>query len=131
MDKQFWKALQENNCEVPEGHSVESLTPELLSFLGSTDPELRDELAYTILVEWVERDLYTPDDLRQMIVDLSANLGIGIGETETDSVFLRAFFNARNFLRSLYLQVTTEENLPRQEELGMMILDTVQNLRPY
>ena len=278
MDKQFWKAIQNNDCKVPKGHTTKSLTPELLSYLGSTDPELRDELAYAILVEWVERDLYTPDDLRRMVAGLSANLEIGIGETETDSVFLRAFsilalalivyydnkksflkseevetifdkgiqylvaekdprgyvpvkgwahalahtadlllvltenrhtdaaqhlrilngitdklitatnwvyvhgeddrlsaavlavfqhglldppaisvwldsltnpkggswkgawtreestrafFNVRNFLRSLYLQVKTEDNLPLQEELETMILDTVQNLRPY
>ena len=91
MDKQFWKNIQENDCIVPEGHSIKSLTPELLNFLGSTDPELRDELAYAILVEWVECDLYQPDELRQMITSLSANLEYGIGEIETDSVFLRAF----------------------------------------
>ena len=278
MDKQFWKAVQGNDYKVPEGHTVKSLTPELLSFLGSTDPELRDELAYAILVEWVEHDLYSPDDLRQIIASLNANLEVGIGETETDLVFLRAFsiltlalivyydnkksflkseeievilgkglgylaaekdprgyvpvkgwahalahtadlllvlaenkntgttehirilseiaqkltnktrwvyvhgeddrlsatvlmifqrglldppvikewldsltnpkngswkgawtkedstcvfFNVRNFLRSLYLQVTTEENLLNQEELEKIILDAVQNLRPY
>ena len=278
MDKQFWKTIQENDCKIPEGHTVESLTPELLSFLGSTDSELRDDLAYSILVEWVDRDLYSPDDLRHMAADLSDNLETGIGETETDSVFLRAFsvlalaliayydnkksflkseeveailgkglqylaaekdprgyvpvkgwahalahtadlllvlaenkktsaaehihilgeiarkliasanwiyvhgeddrlseavlavfqrgllessaikawldslinpksgswkgawtkeestrafFNLRNFTRSLHLQVTTEENLPQQEELETMILDTIQNLRPY
>lgn len=91
MDKLFWKSIQENDCNIPEGHTVKSLTPELLSFLGSTDPELRDELAYAILVEWVDGDLYAPDELRQIISDLSANLEIGIGETETDTVFLRAF----------------------------------------
>ena len=91
MNKLFWKAIQENDCRIPEGHTVESLTPELLSFLGSTDPELRDDLAYAILVEWVERDLYAPDDLRQMMIGLSTNLEFGIGKTESDSVFLRAF----------------------------------------
>lgn len=91
MDKQFWKSIQENNYNVPEGHTVNSLTPELLSLFGNIDPKLRDDLAYTILVEWVEHDLYTPDELRQIIAGLSANLEIGIGETETDSVFLRAF----------------------------------------
>lgn len=91
MDKQSWKAIKENDYKVPEGHTAKSLTPELLGFLGSTDPELRDELAYAILVEWVECDLYAPDDLRQIIAGLSDNLEVGIGETETDSIFLRAF----------------------------------------
>jgi hypothetical protein len=91
MDKQFWKTIQENKYEVPEGHTVKSLIPELLSYLSSTDPEMRDDLAYAILVEWVDHDLYTPDDLKQIIADLCMNLEVGIGETETDSVFLRAF----------------------------------------
>jgi hypothetical protein len=91
MDNQFWKTIQENDCTIPEGHSLKSLTPEIFSLLGSTDPELRDDLAYAILVEWVERDLYSPDELRQAIEELCANLEVGIGETETDSVFLRAF----------------------------------------
>ena len=42
-----------------------------------------------------------------------------------------AFFNVRNFLRSLYLQVTTEDGFPQQEELERMLLETVQNLRSY
>ena len=75
MDKQFWKAVQGNDYKVPEGHTVKSLTPELLSFLGSTDPELRDELAYAILVEWVEHDLYSPDDLRQIIASFLRKSG--------------------------------------------------------
>lgn len=91
MEKQFWKTIPDNDYEVPEGHTVTSLTPELLGLLGSTDPELRDELGYAILVEWVERDLFSLRDLRQMIADLSANLKVGIGEINTDSVFLRAF----------------------------------------
>ena len=91
MDKQFWKAIQENDCNIPEGHTLKALTLELLGFLGSTDPELRDDLAYAILVDWVDHDLYTPDDLRQLIAELSANLEVGLSETGTDSVFLRAF----------------------------------------
>jgi len=111
LEKQFWKAIQENDCNIPEGHSVQSLTPELLNSLGNTDPELRDNLAYAILVEWVNRDLYAPDELRQMIAGFSANLEVGIGESESDSVFLRAFSvlglalvfyydNKKSFLRS-------------------------------
>ena len=43
----------------------------------------------------------------------------------------RAFFNVRNFLRSLYLQVTTEEGLSNQDELEKILLKTIQELRPY
>lgn len=122
MDKQFWQAVQKNDYNVPEGHSEQSLTPELLDLLGRTDPELRDELAYAILVEWVERDLYSPDELREMIVRLSANLEIGIGEIETDSVFLRTFSilvlalivyydNKKSFLNPEEVQAILEKGL--------------------
>jgi len=122
MDKQFWKTIQENDYNIPNGHTVKSLTPELLSSLGSADPELRDDLAYTILVEWVERDLYTPDDLRQIIAGLSANLDVGIGEAETDSVFLRAFSvlalalivyydNKKSFLKSEEIEAILDKGL--------------------
>ena len=122
MDKQFWKAIQENDCDIPEGHTLKSLTPELLSFLGNTDPELRDDLAYAILVEWVDHDLYTPDDLRQIIAELSANLEVGIGETGTDSVFLRTFSvltlalivyydNKKSFLKSEEVEAILNKGL--------------------
>lgn len=122
MDKQFWKAIQENDCKIPESHTVKSLTPELLSFLGSTDPELRDDLAYAILVEWVEHDLYSVDELKQIIADLIANLEVGIGEIETDTVFLRAFSvlalalivyydNKKSFLKSEEVETILEKGL--------------------
>jgi hypothetical protein len=43
----------------------------------------------------------------------------------------RAFFNVRNFIRSLYLQLATEDGIPQQEELEQMLLETIQNLKPY
>lgn len=118
MDKQFWKSIQENNYNFPEGHTVKSLTSELLSFLGSTDPELRDEFAYAILVEWVDHDLYTPDDLRQVIAGLSANLEIGIGETRTDSVFLRAF---SVLTLALIVYYDNKKSFLKSDEVGVIL----------
>jgi hypothetical protein len=43
----------------------------------------------------------------------------------------RAFFNVRNFLRSLYLQITTEDEIPRKEEKEQIFLDAIKNLRPF
>src|SRR4029078_3939571 len=65
MDKAFWQAVLENECAVPDGHSVASLTPELLAYLGSTDPDLRDDIAFSILATWIGRvGAYTNDELR-------------------------------------------------------------------
>lgn len=91
MDKQFWNKIIEDEYALPEGHNVTNLTQELLSYLGSTDPELRDEIAYMVLINWINNDLLSTGQLHEMIEPLKANLQIGIGKTNDDSVFLRSF----------------------------------------
>src|SRR5215813_1075542 len=92
MDKAFWQAIVDSDYKVPEGHTVHELTPELLTFLGSTDITVRDPFGYTILTLWIVRDRhYTPDDLRAFRDEWFANLGEGVGEKDSDSVFLRSF----------------------------------------
>jgi hypothetical protein len=91
MNKFFWKAIQENNYAIPVDHTPTSLTAELFEYLGSTDPELRDQIAYDTFANFLKRDYYSPEELAIYITSLLANLEIGIGESETDSVFLRSF----------------------------------------
>jgi hypothetical protein len=91
MDKEFWVELYKNKCEIPEGHTLAELTNELFSYLGSTDPELRDEIGYTVFANWLKQERYSTEELRGYIKELLANLHIGIGQTESDSVFLRTF----------------------------------------
>src|SRR5712691_3036070 len=91
MDKTFWQAIVGNDYAVPPDQSIEALTPELLVNLGSTDFELRDIFAYPILERWINKDLYSPDQLRAMIAQLAHNLTEGSGEAGTNSAFLRAF----------------------------------------
>lgn len=91
MNKFFWKAIQENNYAIPLDHTPTSLTAELFEYLGSTDPELRDQIAYDTFANFLKRDYYSPEELAIYITSLLANLEIGIGESETDSVFLRSF----------------------------------------
>jgi hypothetical protein len=91
MDKFFWKTIQENSYAIPTDHTPTSLTAELLTYLGSTDPELRDQIAYETFANFLDRDYYSLEEIEIYIASLLANLEIGIGETESDSVFLRAF----------------------------------------
>jgi len=68
------------------------LVRELSGYLGSTDPELRDDLAYSILDAWiVYRNQLSATELNSLESDWEANLRAGIGETGTDSVFRRSF----------------------------------------
>lgn len=91
VDVSFWRAAADSGYVVPSSPSRAVLTRELLTALGSPDPELRDELAYSTLAIWIERGEYSVEELRDLRDVLRANLDVGRGETGTPSVFLRSF----------------------------------------
>lgn len=91
MDKEFWISIAKNDYRIPEGHNLEELTKTLFGYLGSTDPALRDDIAYIVYANFLKRDLYTNEEIQRHIGELLSNLEKGIGETGADSVFLRAF----------------------------------------
>ena len=91
MDRAFWQALLDGDGALPPGHVLAELTDELLSYLGSPDPWLRDELAYPLLDGWIGAGLYTPAELRTLLAGLAANMQQGLGESGDDRVFLRSF----------------------------------------
>ena len=91
MDKIFWQTIKENNYAIPADQTPTSLTAELFTYLDSTDPELRDEIAYEIFANFLQRDYYSLEEIEIYIANLLGNLDIGISETDSDSVFLRSF----------------------------------------
>ena len=91
MDKQFWFDIRDNKYTIPEGYSLPELTEELFSYIGSTDPELRDGVAYETFANWLDKDKYTLEMIRPYIPRLVINLQHGLGERDTDTVFTRAF----------------------------------------
>lgn len=91
MDKQFWVTIRENKYAFPEGQDLTALTDELFSYIPSTDPDLRDGIAYEIFANWIETEPYQADHLRGYLTRLLENLQVGLGETDSDSVFGRAF----------------------------------------
>lgn len=91
MDKPFWLAIRENKYVFPAGHDLAALTDELFSYLPSTNPELRDTIGYEVFANWIETEPYSPELLRGYITRLTANLQVGLGERDSDTVFLRAF----------------------------------------
>jgi Protein of unknown function (DUF2785) len=91
-DKGYWRRIAEATFEVPAGATAPQLAPELLANLGAVDPELRDDLAVSILTSWIyQQKLLGPDDLRPMTLTLEGNLRKGIGAIGTDGVLLRSF----------------------------------------
>jgi hypothetical protein len=91
MEKDFWVELCKNKFEIPAGHTLAELTREIFSYVGSTDPDLRDEIGYMVFANWLQQERYPVEELRGYIKELIINLHIGIGDEESDTVFLRAF----------------------------------------
>jgi hypothetical protein len=91
MDKEFWISLAKDDYKIPEEHTLENLTEIIFSYLSSTDPELRDDIAYIVYANWLKREMFSMPAIESHVDQLLANLDKGIGETESDTVFLRAF----------------------------------------
>ena len=90
-DREVWREIAKHHYEVPAGESAPLLARELSGLLSSTDPELRDDLAYSILARWIHRDNLNANDLRKLADEWSANLKDGIGEAGTNTVLKRSF----------------------------------------
>lgn len=127
MDKAFWNAIVENDFAVPQGHTVQELTPKLLEFLGSTDIEVRDPFGYMILAHWMVRDKhYSVDELRELRDQLITNLDKGLGEKDTDSVFLRSF---SMLILSLFVYYDLQASFLSEAELKNLLTVSLEYLK--
>jgi hypothetical protein len=91
-DREFWRAIAKNRYAVPEGQQVFPLLRELSGYLGSRDPELRDDLAYSITAVWIKHQKQiSVDELNFLLDEWRANLRIGVGKSGTDSILKRSF----------------------------------------
>ena len=90
--RQFWRTIAQNKYAIPDDEPVFPLVRELNGYLGNADPELRDDLAYTILDVWiVHQKQLSSAELISLLDEWQANLRAGIGETDTDTVLRRSF----------------------------------------
>src|SRR5262245_4260312 len=72
--REFWRSIVRNNYAAPEGESAFVLARELSGLLGAPDPELRDNLAYSILATWiVEQRQFSQLELLSMFDDWLSN----------------------------------------------------------
>ena len=91
-DRQYWRDIARNRYAVPQGEEIFALAQELSGYRGSPDPELRDDLAYTILDVWLRhQNDWTNEQLVTLLDKWQSNLQTNIGETHTDSIFRRSF----------------------------------------
>jgi uncharacterized protein DUF2785 len=87
-----WVALAKNGFALPQGARAIDVLIELNPLLASTDPVLRDDVAYSAAERWIVRDpRLKPAELKQLHALWSRNLDDGLGTTGGDSVFKRSF----------------------------------------
>ena len=91
-DRSYWVALAKTGFAPPDGQDVFPLLIEMNPLLGSPDPVLRDDVAYSAAERWILRDRrVAPAQLRELMKQWTANLENGLGEVGDDRVFSRSF----------------------------------------
>jgi len=91
-DKTFWQVVAAKEFAVPAGVPLPTLLDELTQLLGHVDPELRDDLGYSTLANWIYRQRVVPVDERLRLLGVwENNLSAGVGGTNTDAVLRRSF----------------------------------------
>lgn len=81
----YWRPIRETPKALTS--SADTLALELVSCLGSPDPELRDQIGYELYVEWLRNDRLT-DTTRH---DLLTELGLRMRQPGNDSSLSRSF----------------------------------------
>ncbi|MCE7745980.1 MAG: DUF2785 domain-containing protein [Candidatus Heimdallarchaeota archaeon] len=83
-------SIIENDYDFPDRADLQKITSELEANLGSIELDIRDK-SFEILYEWCAKGLYSDSELLALGNRMATNLFVGLGESETDSVFLRSF----------------------------------------
>jgi hypothetical protein len=91
-DKAYWQAIIREHYAVPPGETPFALARELSALLGSSDPELRDQIAFSILSVWLSGDVqWTDAELVALLEEWQGNLRVGLDQPGSDTVLKRSF----------------------------------------
>jgi hypothetical protein len=130
----FWRSLKEAQFRLAPGQSA-ALATEAAQLLGSTDPEIRDGIAYEAIAAWVYRDqVLNAAQLQQLQAQLERNAVSGLGHTDDDTLFLRSFsILALSVLAAEDLQkpFLTRQQYAGLVDLGVRSLTQERDLRGY
>ncbi len=115
--KARWHRLLVEESAWPADKSVRELALELASFAASPDPALRDEIGYEVSARWITAGRLSVPDLRELMHVHLANLHVGLGQGESDGVFLRSFCALH-----LSLLIARDKTQPFLEEADVQTL---------
>ncbi|MDZ7671871.1 MAG: DUF2785 domain-containing protein [Halanaerobiales bacterium] len=91
--KKTLTSIVDNDYEVSTDVDYKELTNIMLENIGDTDPVLRDELIYMVMANWIDKDIYSNKELKEILnICLDEDhLFYNIDSKEDDSVFTRTF----------------------------------------
>jgi hypothetical protein len=90
-DRSMWVGLAKAGYPVPPGRSAIEVLLDANRLLGSTDPVLRDDVAFGAAERWIRDGKITPPDLRRLLKLWISNTADGLGTSGDDRVFKRSF----------------------------------------
>ncbi len=94
MIKEELRNIAKNDFELPEGITEFDAIQKVVRVLSSPDGELRDDLGCTILSKWLlKKKILSNEQLIELLEQATSQdmLFFQLGESDTDSVFLRTF----------------------------------------
>ncbi|MFC7062771.1 DUF2785 domain-containing protein [Halobacillus seohaensis] len=87
--------IKDNDYALPQGLSLSELTTIMLQRIGSPDPVLRDDLIHSLFTNFIKRDYYNNDQLKNVLNSiLNKNYlfhRIKTSKKEENAVFKRSF----------------------------------------
>src|SRR5687767_4513091 len=87
-----WVALRESNFTVPAGQTPVAILRQMNTLVGSTDPYLRDNVAYEAAARWIyTTGALSANEQREMLAMWTGNLQVGLGDPAGDAAFRRSF----------------------------------------
>jgi len=91
--KKWLQQWLDGGIPTPEGDELLEAALRVLTCFHSTDAELRDNLAYSVMAKWISSSQFTHDQLHTILEQAlsSQMLHYRIGESNTPSVLMRSF----------------------------------------
>lgn len=108
--------IKNNDFVLEDGQSYFTLALEMMENIGSVDPELRDELIYSILCNWIIENKLIHEHLKKLLnicLDKS-HVFYKLGDRDEDSVFTRTF---SALIVALVIYKHNQDNFLSEEEL--------------
>ena len=90
--KELLRSIVKNQFEIPTSITPRECLPLFYKHIGSKDAELRDDLIFSVMANWIYKGFYTQEQIYKIADTLVQDDFIlnGVGQENDDSVFIRS-----------------------------------------